>query len=284
MSTFSFHPPGVFRRSVFGGEQPRDNHRLKSFLILVGLGSIRRSALSKSTPLRHDFITIPFSAGTSPSISNIIAKFQGFSKGDLEKFFKNSHGKNLIYHKKIYFELVNAIGYFQEKNNISCFLHLYRIIEQSALCLPIISLMKNGNIENTFMEFKSLIKSDAKSDLSVLKNYSRSQKSTSPLQVTVNISFAHTTNPTQNIAIVRKLVKNIVSSTADSIELKYLEIDSLIIGFRNQFFHYLFHEDNLSLMDLTYPEEFLEVCNPIFINYFAFLFKDLLDAEMLMWD
>jgi hypothetical protein len=77
--------------------------------------------------------------------------------------------------------------------------------------------------------------------------------------------------------------ENIVSESIDSIEIKYMHVDTLIVGFRNQFFHYLFHDKNLSIVDLECPDEFLEVCNPIFINYFAFLFYELLESELVIW-
>ncbi|PHV05068.1 hypothetical protein CSQ96_23020 [Janthinobacterium sp. BJB412] len=59
--------------------------------------------------------------------------------------------------------------------------------------------------------------------------------------------------------------------------------DRLIVSFRNQFFHYLYHEKNISLKILNDPDDFLSVCMPNFLNYFAFLYRELLIAEWELW-
>ena len=97
------------------------------------------------------------------------------------------------------------------------------------------------------------------------------------------MSFSGTSRPTQNVSVVKRFINDPVSSTADTIDVNYHNIEALIIGFRNQFFHFLIHERNLAIEDIEYPEEFLAVCNPVFINYFSFLFKDLIDSEKSVW-
>lgn len=282
MSTFKFHPPLTLNKSIFGGNLGTENFRAKNLLLLNGFGSVSKGQ-SSGKKLDYEFIKVPYTTPGKCKIDVLVSKFSSATNADVKKFLDNAKIKNLKYHKKIYYELVNTLGYLQEKNNISCFLHLYRIIEQSALCLPIITIFNKGNLDNSFVEFKKLIEGGARSDLTVLKKYSENQPANSPLETTVRLSFSGTSRPKQNVDVVRRFITNPISTTPDSIDFKYKNVEALIIGFRNQFFHFLFHEKNLALEDIEYPEEFLEVCNPIFINYFSFLFRDLIDTEKSLW-
>ncbi|MGE8147289.1 hypothetical protein ACQKP7_19150 [Pseudomonas frederiksbergensis] len=285
MPAFDYFSPAKLRNSVYGCVTPSENFRLKSLLLLVGIGRVGRIGAVAPKKLEIDFMLIPHQAVATSSIMQAVSKFPTYTRKQLDDFFRTANFKNPVIHRNICNELKNVFGYQSEKNHIGCFLHIYRIVEQIALCLPIVSIIKKGGFNNTFSEFKGLIEGGAKSDLAVLKKYSRYHLDGSVANSVAKLSFSRTGNPQQNIGVVKRYIKaeDIVSETVDSIEIKYMHIDALIIGFRNQFFHYLFHEKNLSIMDLECPDEFLEVCNPIFINYFAFLFHELLESELMIW-
>lgn len=287
MSSFEYIPPRRFSRSVYGCQVPVENFRLKSLLLLIGLGEIRKfgPTFSSKTKLAVDFMILPYQKNNSNSIQHIINKFPNQNRKKLDHFFQSAALKNRGFHENIFNELTYAFGYKEENNHLGCFLHLYRIFEQIALCLPVISVIKNGSLNNTFLDFKGLFEGGAKSDLAVLKKYSRNHLDDSVASSVARFSFYRTSNPRQNVEVIKRFIKcsDIVSASPDHIEIKYSNIDTLVIGFRNQFFHYLFHEKNLSIKDIKHPAEFLEVCNPIFINYFCFLFRELIESEMLIW-
>lgn len=285
MPAFDYFSPGKLRNSVYGCASPSENFRLKSLLLLVGIGRVGRVGSTAPKKLEFDFLLIPHQVVASNSISQAASKFPAYTRKQLDAFFKSANVKNMVIHRSICNELKNVFGHRAEKNQIGCFVHIYRIIEQIALCLPIVSIVKKGSFNNTFAEFKGLIEGGAKTDLAVLRKYSRNHLNGLVANSVAKLSFSRTGNPQQNVAAVKRFFKpeNIVSESIDSIEIKYMHIDTLIVGFRNQFFHYLFHDKNLSIVDLECPDEFLEVCNPIFINYFAFLFYELLESELVIW-
>lgn len=285
MPAFDFFLPAKFHNSVYGCAIPSENFRLKSLLLLVGIGRVGRVGSREPRKLEVDFMLIPHQVVAKRSIAQAASKFPNYTRKQLDTFFRSANVKNMVIHKNICNELKNLFGYKVEGNNIGCFLHIYRIIEQIALCLPMVSIINKGGFNNTFSEFKGLIEGGAKSDLAVLKKYSRNHLDSSIASSVAKFSFSRTCNPQQNVSVVKRFFKaeDIVSETVDSIEIKYKHLDTLIIGFRNQFFHYLFHEKNLSMTDLDCPDEFLEVCNPIFINYFAFLYRELLESELMIW-
>lgn len=291
MPSFEYLAPGKFRNSVYSCNRPSENFRLKSLLLLSGLGTIGKTGSGKRKRLDFDFISLPpqrVSTHRAGTISQVTTKFPSQTRKDLDSFFQTAIFKNISIHKNIYHELINVLGHQSDDNHIASFLHIYRIIEQIALCLPIASIVKKGSFDNTFSDFKGLIQGGAKTDLAVLRKYSDSHLNTSIADSVANISFSRTTKPIQNVSVIKRFFSgkdagDLVTETVDSVEIKYRNIDKLIIGFRNQFFHYLFHEKNLSISDMEFPDEFLGVCNPIFINYLAFLYHEFLESEMVMW-
>lgn len=291
MPSFEYLVPGKWYSSVYGCNKPSENFRLKSLLLLSGLGTIEKTGSGKRKTLDFDFISLPpqhVNPRRGGTINQITSKFPAYTRKELDAFFQTAIFKNISIHKNIYYELINVLGHRSNDNHIASFLHIYRIIEQIALCLPIVSIVKKGSFDNTFSDFKGLIQGGAKTDLAVLRKYSDYHLNAAIADSVANISFSRTTKPTQNVNVVKRFFSgkdagDIVTETIDSIEIKYRNIDKLIIGFRNQFFHYLFHEKNLSISDMEFPDEFLEVCNTIFINYLAFLYHELLESEITMW-
>ncbi len=293
MSEFNYKPPAKYRSSVLSGSiqsnnSQVENYRIKSFLLLLGIGKISDSNNSFRT-LSKTFFTIPFARSAPLNRSNILSYFPQINSNEFERFFKNSLSKNSQFHKNIYSEILTAIGYYEKNNPIAMFLHIYRLIEQTALCLPIVSIIEKANYQFTFNEIKELVDGSAKSDLSVLKKYSEIHLESSRANVNITLNFSSTRKPDENVRLLESFIPQkkrdqiIVSSNNTSIEIKMKHFHIFIISFRNQYFHYLFHEKNINFDRLTYPEDLLNVCNPYFMNYFAQLFFDLLSSEISMW-
>lgn len=288
MPGFDFSAPSHFGKSVYSCVSPADNYRLKSLLLLLGAGYIRKRTGVK-TRIAKAFLQIPYQHSGKLLIKDIVALFPSYNRREIDKFFSNNLTKNIKIHKNIYHELLNAIGYLDNNNHIPCFLSVYRIIEQIALCLPVISIIEKATFEIAFTEYQKLIDGKARSDLSVLKKYSENVLDPTVGGTTITFDFTHTSKPQQNVNVIKRLLPQkdiatiIVTESIDSIEIKNKHMHYPIIGFRNQYFHYLFHETNISHDDLEYPEEFLKVCNLNFINYYSFLYLDLLRSELSIW-
>ncbi len=283
MTNFNYSPPETFKQSIYYGNTPAENFRLKTILLLSGLGRITQTQKPKGTRVPFDHLTIPYQPSAANTISHVTNKFPHYSRRELDRFFNQSATKNYSLHKNIFHETTNAYGHHLNENHISCFVHIYRTIEQIALCLPIISIINKSGIQNTFSEFRQLFDIKAKSDLSVLKKYTRDYLDKTVADQTVIFDFSTTTRPRQNVEVLKKFAEEVVNTTNSSIEVKYKHLDSIIVGFRNQFFHYLPFEKNLSITDISSPDDFLKVCNPIFMNFLGYLYYEFLSSELTMW-
>jgi|GEM_PF-5766316 len=283
MTNFSFCAPETFKQSIYYGNKPAENFRLKTILLFAGVGRITQTLNTKGTRIPYDHLTIPYQPSNANTIKHITSKFPDYSRKELDRFFDQSTTKNYSLHRNIFHETTNAYGHHINDNQISCFVHIYRTIEQVALCLPIISIINKSGIQNTFTEFRKLVDIKAKSDLSVLKKYTREYLDRTVADQTVIFDFTHTSQPRQNVEVLKRFAEEIVNSTNFSVEVKYKYLDSIIVGFRNQFFHYLPFEKNLSIIDIPSPDEFLKVCNPIFMNFLGYLYYEFLLSEMTMW-
>ena len=290
MSEFAYTEPGKLANSNFGGKMPMDNYRVKSLLSLFGQGTLKKRNISTQIKLNNCFSVVPHRQSVKLKIIDIVFyAFPGRTKKEISNFFISSCTKNMLFHKKVFFELITALGYLEQSNHIASFVSIYRLYEQIALCLPIITLIDRAQFPATFDDYKQLIDNKAKSDLSVLKKYSENILDSSIGDISICFDFSRTQRARKNTNLFKNLIPQklhstvIISSTNTSINIKLKHIHILVINFRNQYFHYLFHEKNIDYDALEYPEEFLGVCNPIFISYYSRLFLDLLGAEFSIW-
>jgi len=277
-----FPPSGLHGASYFGGRIPSLN-RLRVLLILSGYGTIEHDG--KSIKLKRDFLSIPIQSTGKFKVGSITSKIPGCTNSEFRALIKNAATKNINIHENIFNELVHCIAHLETQSYLASFVHLYRLIEHTALYLPLVSIVSRGVNDITFSQYKEVVNNQAKADLSILKNFSTKVLDPAIGNSISRYSFSNNSNPTAACTVARGLLDSaqINSYGADYFEIKYMHSDRLIITFRNQFFHYLYHDKNISLRDLGDPGEFLQSCLPNFITYFAFLYREFLIAEWELW-
>lgn len=266
----------------FGGTTPSLN-RLRSLLILSGHGSIT----GRGSPIRlaHDYLNVPTQPSGKFRVSSITAKIPGCTNSQLRSLLSNAATKNIRIHENIYNELVHCIAHHERGSYLASFVHLYRLVEHAALYLPLVSIVSKGVNDITFAQYKEVVNNNAKADLSVLKNFSTKVLDNAVGNSVARYSFSGSSIPSASCSILTNLIdaSQIHSAGADYVEVKFQFTDRLIVNFRNQFFHYLYHEKNLSLKDLGDPGDFLKACLPNFLTFFAFLYREFLIAEWELW-
>ncbi len=275
-------PPGLSGPSYFGGNIPSLN-RLKTLLILSGHGTI--SCSGKSFKLSRDYLSIPNQTSGKFRVGSISSKIPGCTHHELKSLLRNAGTKNIRIHENIFLELTHCIWHLEQKSHLASFVHLYRLIEHSALYLPLVSIVSKGINDITFNQYKEVVNNTAKADLSVLKRFSQKILDQNFANSTARYSFSTASHPQSACSVAKELMSlaEISNSGNDFVELKYQHTDRFIINFRNQFFHYLYNEKNISIKDIGSPEEFLEACLPNFLTYFSFLFREFLIAEWEIW-
>lgn len=283
MSNPTYTPPsGLSGPSYFGGKIPSQN-RLKTLLILSGHGTI--SCDGKSFRLSKDYLSIPNQPSGKFRIGSIASKIPGCTRHELRSLLKNAGTKNIKIHENIFLELTHCIWHLEQKSHLASFVHLYRLIEHSALYLPLVSIVSKGINDITFNQYKEVVNNTARADLSVLKSFSQKVLDQNFANSTARYSFSSSSHPRSACSVAKTLVDqcDISNSGNDFIELKYQHTDRLIINFRNRFFHYLYNEKNISIKEIGSPEDFLGSCIPNFLTYFSFLFREFLIAEWEIW-
>lgn len=274
------HPAALNGRSFFGGHHASLD-RLRTLLLLTGQGAI--VGAGRTTNLATDFMTVPSQPAGSFRIATLLSKVPSCTRPQLNRLVADGATKNIRIHKNIFNEALHCLYHYETKQFIASFVHLYRLIEHAALYLPFISIVAGSN-DLTFTDYKQVIENKAKADLSVLKKFSRILLDPNIRISTVHISFATHRNPTMDCDVAKSVLDGgFRASGSDWIEMEYGSLDRLIVGLRNEFFHYLYHEENISLDKMQDPDEFLGACMPSFISYFAFLYREFLIAEWELW-
>jgi hypothetical protein len=282
MASITYTPPAQLNVTTYF-PAGRPSERMKSLLLLTGHGRLTRNG----TPvkLHTDYLSIPIKTSGKFKLTDIAAKIPNCTNAEFKKLISTAATKNVRIHQNIYLELAHCLTQLEKKSYVASFVHLYRLIEHTALYLPLVSIVSKGVNDYTFIDYKAVIESRAKSDLSVLKKFSAKGLDANAAASKIIYSFSNTSNPSQNKNIAADLfdVGKIVTSGNDFIEIKLQDTDQFIVNFRNHFFHYIYHEKNISLKNLDDPDEFLSACMPSFLNYFAFLYRELLIAEWELW-
>ena len=275
-------PKELSGASYFGSTGPY-LYRLQTLLLLTGHGVITTNG--GAVKLRNDFMGVPVQPSSDFRINKLVVKIPDCTNHQFRLLLRNAATKNVAIHQNIAAEVMHCIAHYESGSFIASFVHLYRLIEHAALYLPLVSIVTKGVNGNTFSQYKEVIDNKAKSDLSVLKNFSLKILDQNLAASVARFSFSSTLKPGENFRLMQRLVgeSQVFSLGADYVEIQYRRMDRLIVEFRNQFFHYLYHERNISLQDLDDPNEFLQVCMPHFISYFSFLFRELLIAEWELW-
>lgn len=285
MANYAYTPPKIISGKYFFGSTAASLDRLRTLLILTGHGEITDISNSNPIKLKHDFMMVPIGTAMPFKLDTITSKIPGCTKTQFKKLIQNAATKNFGVHENLYREVMHCVAHYEKGSYIASFVHIYRLIEHAALYLPLVSVIAKGVNNNTFSEYKAVIDNKAKSDLSVLKKFSQTILDNSFSATIARYSFSSTTSPAPYCHIIRTLIdpKDISTSGPDYIDIKYGATDRLIIEFRNQFFHYIYHEKNITLADLKDPDDFLRICLPHFITYFSFLYRELLIAEWELW-
>lgn len=282
MPRLSFVPPQALDNSRYFGGQHVSLDRLKSLLMLSGHGVIDDG--QSQFKLTTDFMGVPSQKSTSFKVKQLLDKIPGCTAPQLHRLVSNAAAKNIRVHQNVYRELLSCLYYYETRSYIASFVHLYRLIEHSALYLPLVAVISGSN-DLTFNDYKQVIDNKAKADLSVLRKFPFKRLNPTVAASTAKFSFAATANSAMNCTVARSVLddKFVRDFGPDWLEMEYTSIDSLIVGFRNEFFHYLYHEKNISLGQMPDPDEFLAVCMPFFISYFSFLYREFFIAEWELW-
>lgn len=282
MAAIDYIPPRALSGPNYFGRRGPFPYRLQTLLTLTGYGSVTLDG--RPLALNQDFMSVPIRQSGRLRVSDLAAKIPSCTVPELRKLIHVAATKNFSIHENIAREVLHCIAHYRSGSYIASFLHLYRLIEHAALYLPLVSVVSKGVHNTTFLQYKEVISGGAKSDLSVLRNFSSTLLDQNLGRSVATYSFSGSANPAANVHLMSTLLRGKAAAVgADFVDLKYEDTDRLIVAFRNQFFHYLFHEENISLKDLSDPDGFLKVCMPRFISYFSFLFREFLIAEWELW-
>lgn len=163
MAQPSYSPPaGLNGPSYFGGTIPSLN-RFKTLLILSGHGKINCNG--RSIRLSKDYISVPVQTSRKFKIETITSKIPNCSHHELKSLLKNAGTKNIQIHENIFLELVHCIWHLENRSHLASFVHLYRLIEHTALYLPLVSIVSKGINNITFTQYKEVVNGNAKTDL-----------------------------------------------------------------------------------------------------------------------
>ncbi len=189
------------------------------------------------------------------------------------------------YYSEIFDELSRAIYLIQLDRQVQAFLHIYRALERISYSFPMIHAAVSQDYKGTFLELKKLLSEEKIEELGFFKKFTSSFIDQQYLNATTKINITHT-NPTistahyntLNLIFYNKAITASVPNT--EITLKYAGVLSGIITLRNRYFHFMSgRTDNLTGLNIIYPDDFFRPLNPIFLNWISFIYFRILEQR-----
>jgi hypothetical protein len=200
---------------------------------------------------------------------------------------KRTLNNNYSLHRDIFFEFCGYFYQSGEGHEIGAFVHLYRVLERIAYCLPLVWAARARDYKGTFKLLKTYFSDPKIGELKILKHFITDfiDDSFRKVQVTLNVHSIHTDWQSRYYKMLFKLLEHspsLVSSTPNTqITVHFEALLDLMITVRNKYFHALTGDANsYSSEEIVDSNEFFAILNEALANWLSFLIAQIYDYEL----
>lgn len=209
------------------------------------------------------------------------------SEESMKIALSNNRGRNYIFYKETFFELLNFFYFLDRGMHTLAFLHLYRVLEGVCYPLPLIWASRSTDFEGTFNKLKVFFSDDKKSgELKFLELFTNDFMNGTVADCTVSINMSNTNDcGLQHFKALKKAIEPRFLEASDeatlTFVLRYRNIIHLFISCRNKYFHSLTGRGgNYRTSDIYSADIFFGDVNKIFANLLIFLITEVIEHDL----
>ncbi|RYX85883.1 hypothetical protein EON83_03765 [bacterium] len=264
---------------------PQINYKSLLIRLLVGSMGFQCTLTNKTIRQRNNYSNLTYTTNVRANVGLIQSAFT-CSIQDLGSHLTAHQNHNRNFYKEIFHEYCNFFYYSHNGHHQSAFLHLYRIIERMAYCLPLIWAAKAQGYERTFNKLRSYFTEARIGELAVLKNFIHDFIDSSLTSIHVNFyiqSSHHDWQRSYYNAILSTIQQNrlLSASPYSTIEIYSEDILDVAIKIRNKYFHALTGSaDNFTSENIIDGNEFFYIINQNVANWIALILFQIFEHEM----
>jgi len=251
--------------------------------LLSGTVDIEHEHKSEKIEQRINYGIIPFQEITRVSARPIRICYSPKTLLELNDYL-NSNLHNNSYIESILTEVSHYFIAKRSENHLSCFIHLYRLLEFISYSFPLAHASKSDNIYGTFEALKEYFHKEGK-ELAFLKKF-------------VNILFKDRPESNMifeiNITGVTPQIRNKIYQTFKRItqpkkgyityndalyqlSLEYKDLIDLSIYLRNRYFHFAMGGiKNIKTSDIIDPDYFFQHINDGLLNWIYVIYSEII--------
>lgn len=232
----------------------------------------------------------------SPRFTNVTVKGQVIKDflsplkiGDLDSYLKNTKNANYAIIQDLLYEY--SYYFYNEKRgcNTSAFIHLYRILEFSSFCFPLIHASSSKKFMGTFNSLREYF-SKSGGELEFLNKFVSKMFEDDPILETDVVFSVLDPNPDIKLKIYNSY-KNlfqfdfvVFEDHLFQFKTKNQYVIQLIVHLRNRYFHFAIGgQKNISSCDVTVPDKFFKHVNDKMINWLSIVNLEVLKVMISTW-
>lgn len=201
--------------------------------------------------------------------------FRKTEKKNIDKYL-NFNRRNHFVHEELLSELTSAIVWLKI-SPIESFVHIYRALEFISYAFPLIYASKSMDYRGSYEKLKKFMSGDSDGELKFLKMFLMELfKDNILFNYEFDILFI-----SNNMELIREEFQMIISSNyyvfeGETLKIRFANIADLLITLRNRYFHMLIGKGMNNFYDIRYDKrEVFYALNPIFINWIAMIYKEI---------
>lgn len=254
-------------------------YKIELFRLLIGLSSFKCIISNDVIIQRQNYSKLPNSYNRN--INHKLGRYIGTDTNKLAKELTNNNNRG--FYDEILKEYYSYFFETNKENHTVAFIHIYRILERVAICLPLVHASCSNDYKGVYSDFKKYILDDKTGELKVLKKFVASFIDSSILNSKFvleipNLPYAWHENYFDSITKFKLDDSNVPFS---QITFKYENIIELIIKIRNAYFHALTGSNNSFKADeIMYSQDFFKIINPLCCNWISYLIIQIMKLEI----
>lgn len=264
---------------IYGNSNVLRYYKIELYRLLTGVSAFKCDFTGTTIHQKSNFSKLPFkySKNLNPKIGRNISM-------DTKKLINSLSNQN---NRGFYDEILKEFYcYFYEynlNNHLSCFVHLYRILERIAICIPLVYAASTPNYQGVFNDFKKYFLDNKIGELKVLEKFIPSFIDSNILNMKFQLNFEPLANNwhENHFNAIKKINLHESASPYSNLEFKYEKILSLIINIRNKYFHALTGANNsFKANEIIHSNEFFKTINPVCCNWLGYIIIQVLKLEV----
>lgn len=264
---------------VFQSSTTVRHYKLELFRLLLGLSSFKCIISDNVIIQRQNYSKLP--SAYNKNINHKLGRYIGVNTNKIAKELTNNNNRG--FYDEILKEYYSYFFETKKDNHTIAFIHIYRILERIAICLPLVHASCSNDYKGVFNDLKKYILDDKTGELKVLKKFVSTFIENSILKsnYTLEITSLPYNWHENYFEAISKFNLHDSNNPFSQITFKYENIIELIIKIRNAYFHALTGANNSFKADeIIYSQDFFKILNPLCCNWLSYLIIQIMKLEI----